>query len=100
MKPEYIKRFEKLGFGMFVHLGLYSILGYYYAVIKDVLMSANPNAQLEMGTSKVTIPTHKIRNARYLDCKDRVILSKDKHTITVQPFNYGEARAVRVVRFK
>ncbi len=24
--PEYIKRFEQLGFGMFVHLGLYSIL--------------------------------------------------------------------------
>ena len=24
---EYIKNFEKLGFGMFVHFGLYSILG-------------------------------------------------------------------------
>lgn len=27
MKPEYINRFEKLGFGMFVHFGLYSMLG-------------------------------------------------------------------------
>ena len=27
MKPEYIKRFEKLGFGLFVHFGLYSIIG-------------------------------------------------------------------------
>ena len=27
MKPEYIKQFEKLGFGMFVHFGLYSVLG-------------------------------------------------------------------------
>lgn len=27
MKPEYIKRFEKLGFGMFVHFGLYSVVG-------------------------------------------------------------------------
>lgn len=26
MKPEYIKRFEKLGLGLFVHYGLYSIL--------------------------------------------------------------------------
>ena len=24
---EYIKRFEKLGFGMFVHFGLYSVHG-------------------------------------------------------------------------
>ena len=34
MKPEYIKRFEKLGYGMFVHFGLYSMLKegewYYY----------------------------------------------------------------------
>ena len=27
MKPDYIKRFEKLGFGIFVHFGLYSIIG-------------------------------------------------------------------------
>ena len=27
MKPEYIKNFEKLGFGIFVHFGLYSVLG-------------------------------------------------------------------------
>ena len=26
MKPEYIKRFEKLGFGIFVHFGLYSLI--------------------------------------------------------------------------
>ena len=26
MKPEYIQRFEKLGFGLFVHFGIYSIL--------------------------------------------------------------------------
>lgn len=27
MKPEYIKRFEKLGFGIFVHFGIYSVVG-------------------------------------------------------------------------
>ena len=27
MKPEYIQRFEKLGLGIFVHFGLYSIIG-------------------------------------------------------------------------
>ena len=27
MKPNYIKEFEKLGFGLFVHFGLYSIIG-------------------------------------------------------------------------
>lgn len=27
MKPEYIKRFEKLGLGIFVHFGLYSVIG-------------------------------------------------------------------------
>ena len=73
---------------------------YYYAVIKDVLMSVNPNAQLAKGTSKVTIPDHKIKNAKYLDCNYRVELSNDKHTIFVQPFDYGEARAVRVIRFE
>ena len=32
--------------------------------------------------------------------KDPVSLSEDGHTIYVKPFDYGEARAVRVVRFK
>ena len=27
MKPKYIAEFEKLGFGIFVHFGLYSIIG-------------------------------------------------------------------------
>ena len=63
-------------------------------------MSVNPNAQLEKGTTKVTIPNHKIKNAKYLDSKDPVSLSEDGHTIYVKPFDYGEARAVRVVRFK
>ena len=27
MKPDYIKRFEELGLGMFVHFGLYSMIG-------------------------------------------------------------------------
>ena len=27
MKPKYIADFEKLGFGLFVHFGLYSIVG-------------------------------------------------------------------------
>lgn len=73
---------------------------YYYAVIKDVMMSCDPNVQLVEGKTKVTIPGHKIKNAKYLDCKYPVQLSSDKHTIIVRPFDYGEARCVRVVRFK
>lgn len=36
MKPEYIKKFEKMGLGLFVHLGLYSIFQkgeWYYSVL-------------------------------------------------------------------
>ena len=63
-------------------------------------MSSDPNVQIVEGTRKVTIPNHKIKNAAYLDCKNPVELSEDKHTIIVLPFDYGEARCIRVVRFK
>ena len=36
MKPEYIKRFEKMGLGLFVHFGLYSLLQkgeWYYSIL-------------------------------------------------------------------
>lgn len=73
---------------------------YYYAVIKGVMMSCDPNVQLEEGTRKVTVPGHKIKQARYLDTSDKVLLSLDKKTIIVKPFEYGESRCIRVVRFK
>ena len=73
---------------------------YYYAVIKDVVFSLDPNVQLNEGTKQVVIKNHKIKNAKYLDCKYPVKLSKDKSTIIVRPFDYGEARCIRVVRFK
>ena len=51
---------------------------YYYAVIKDVVFSLDPNVQLNEGTKQVVIKNHKIKNAKYLDCKYPVMLSKDK----------------------
>lgn len=73
---------------------------YYYAVIDNVMMSLDPNVQLMEGTNKVSIPNHKIKSAKYLDTGEKVVLSKDRHTITVKPYNYGEAYCMRVVRFK
>lgn len=35
MKPDYIKEFEKLGFGLFVHFGLYSLLGKGEWIVKN-----------------------------------------------------------------
>ena len=73
---------------------------YYYAVVNKVEMSGDPNVQLNAGTIKVNIPNHKIKQAKYLDIKDKVKLSSDKHTIIVRPFDYGEGYCDRVIRFK
>ena len=37
MKPQYIKDFEKMGLGLFVHFGLYSVIGsgeWYFNIYK------------------------------------------------------------------
>lgn len=73
---------------------------YYYAVIENVPMSADPNVQLSEGTQQVRIPGHKIKNAVYLDNKEKVVLNKDKSSFAVKPFYYGESGYARVVRFK
>ncbi len=73
---------------------------YYYAVIENVEMSLNPNVQISEGKKLVNIPAHAIKNAKYLDTSKPVTLSNNKHTINVLPFNYGEGRYIRVVRFK
>ncbi|MCQ2815534.1 MAG: hypothetical protein MJ227_04665, partial [Bacilli bacterium] len=69
-------------------------------VIKEVYSGFDSNVTQNKGTTLVTIPNHIIKEAKYLDCKSKVELTNNNHTIKVKSFDYGEARLVRVVRFK
>ncbi|MCF0117883.1 MAG: alpha-L-fucosidase, partial [Bacilli bacterium] len=73
---------------------------YYYAAVNNVPMSFDPNVQLAEGTNKITIPEYKMKQARYLDSGENVMLSKDKHTATIKPYYYGEAYCMRIIKFK
>ncbi len=119
----YVKAFEKRGFGLFVHFGLYSVLakgewakfsldikadiesddafilkgenGKYYAVLKSVRMSANLNVQRESVIKSVTLKTNaKIKSAKWIDNGEK--LKVEKHTFFASPFNYGSSHGIRV----
>jgi len=73
---------------------------YYYAVIKNVLMSADPNVANGSESRTVTISANgKIRSAIWLDSGEKVCFS-DKKSFKVVPFSYGSSLGCRVVRFK
>lgn len=73
---------------------------YYYAAIKDVLMSANCNVA-KFGESKtVTLNTDKrIVDAEWLDSGKEINLKTDK-SFVCEPFEYGKSLAVRIAKFK
>ena len=68
----------------------------YYAVIKDVPMSADPNVQRGEDVKKVKIYA-KIRSASWLDSGEEVEIKNGE--IPVKPFPYGKSYNVRVVKF-
>ncbi|MBQ8658874.1 MAG: alpha-L-fucosidase [Clostridia bacterium] len=72
---------------------------YYYAVVKDVAMSANVNVALGGTVASVKILTDKkMKNARWLDTGKAVKVKKN--SFEAEPFFYGTSRSVRVLRFE
>ena len=69
--------------------------GKYYAVVKDVNMTADPNVQRAMMERQVTINTDKkIKSVKWLDNGEKAILTKNGFKVT--PFKYGTSHALRV----
>ncbi len=68
----------------------------YYAVIKDVPMSADPNVQLASDKRKIEIYAD-IKNCVWLDNGDEAqhVLSE----VIVEPFAYGRSYSVRILKF-
>lgn len=69
---------------------------YYYAIVKDVSMSADPNVQLGVAGKTVTVHAD-MENAVWLD-NGKPIEVKDNGFV-VTPFDYGQSYSVRVARF-
>jgi len=72
---------------------------YYYAVVNDIPMAADVNVQLGQTMPVINAKGFKFKNAIYLDNKQKVALSKDKRSITLEPFVYGQAYCNRIIRF-
>ena len=70
----------------------------YYAIIKNVGMSADPNVGVKNDLKSVKINTEgKIKNVKWLD-NGKAVKTKN-NSFEVVPFAYGTSRAVRVARF-
>ncbi|MBQ9482086.1 MAG: hypothetical protein IJU84_07985, partial [Clostridia bacterium] len=67
----------------------------YYAVIKDVPMSADPNVQLSSESRKIKIFAD-IKSARWLDCDEKAEIKEN--AFPVKPFSYGTSYSVRVAK--
>ena len=68
----------------------------YYAVIKDVQMSADPNVQLATNKRKVKIYAD-IKNCVWLDNGEEANCSLGE--VVVEPFKYGRSYSVRILKF-
>ena len=74
---------------------------YYYAYVPGVDMIADANVQLDKGRKHFTILNgQKIKEAKYLDNGDKVVLDEGKKGFSVKPFAYGTQLCARVIRFK
>ena len=69
----------------------------YYAVIKDVPMSADPNVQKFVESKKIRFDA-KIKACKWLDNGKPVKARKGE--IAVEPFLYGTSYSVRILKFK
>ena len=69
--------------------------GKYYAVLKDVPMSADPNVTLSSSMNKVVVKTdRKIKKVKWLD-NGKTVACK-KNTFSEETFLYGTSHALRV----
>ena len=71
--------------------------GYYYAVIKDVPMSFDPNVQRSSQNKTVKINAW-VTSAKWLDSGEKIEVKKGE--FAVKPFYYGTSLSVRVAKFK
>ena len=73
---------------------------YYYAVIRDVPMSADVNVQRNSTARRVKLHTDKtVTDAIWMDNGQAVLLT-DGQSFPVEPFLYGVSRYARVAKFK
>lgn len=72
MKPQYIQNFEKLGFGLFVHYGLYSVLGkgewyeHVYNMDKEKYLLLSNRFKVSKSWATNLVRTAKKAGARYI----------------------------------
>lgn len=69
----------------------------YYAVIKNVPMSANPNVQRAESTGQVCVESE-IMGAEWLDNGQKI--SVEDNRFYVDPFLYGESYSVRIAKLQ
>ena len=112
MKPDFIKRFEEMGLGLFVHYGLYSVVQKgewrYNTLVTDKqkqdyfsLIGAS-NVVEATALPKITIQTNKkiIDACCYDNKKTKVKTDNKTHSFFMPAFSYGTSLHIRVIRFK
>lgn len=70
----------------------------YYAVIKNVNMSADPNVALGGDVSAVKL-SFAAKRAKWLDNGEKIKINKD-NSFAVKPFDYGRSYSVRVAEIE
>lgn len=72
--------------------------GKYYAVVKNVNMTADANVQREAMEREITLNTdRRIKSAKWLDSGEKAVITKNG--FRVLPFKYGTSHSLRVVEF-
>ena len=66
----------------------------YYAIVKNVCISADPNVALSAGAEQVKF-TKPIASAKWLDNGEKIAINGD-HSFAVMPFEYGRSYWARV----
>ena len=70
----------------------------YYAIIKNVGMSADPNVALSGNQAHVKF-TKRIKSAKWLDSDEKIAVNAD-NSFAVTPFEYGRSYSARVAEIK
>lgn len=71
---------------------------YYYAIIKNVEMSADPNVALNGKAKSIKLPI-KIKSAKWLDNGEKIEVIKG-NSFAVTPFEYGRSYFARIAKIK
>ena len=70
----------------------------YYAIIKNVGMSADPNVALSGNQAHVKF-TKRIKSAKWLDSGEKIAVNAD-NSFAVTPFEYGRSYSARVAEIE